>query len=327
MSTGEPVFQAYPDAREETLYSNLFPVLTLPQHVWSDLTTAKGKPDVWAACTGKHLPPFTIHGERLYSFIDLAAKENPFRAFLTGLKPQVETPVTWLADPDDSRMLIGLCNAALREHCHRLKIHVAKEGTRRRFYCPVFGKTRAFRWNPSARPRTLGVLKQRPNGEAFGVHQGARMAFVLLGERMFLLIEPTYVFTSDGKTPLQGKHLARYHAAWGGKERNAAVFRNVVMWARLLAKGGTDISMTLGDESLNVRGVPARADISHGITGDNIAVEKLFGGVGGGEEDLEAEAELERVAVFEMAGLLDAAPSVQGAEEPTDGTAAEEHDS
>src|SRR5947208_3014409 len=46
-------------------------------------------------------------------------------------------------------------------------------------------------------PRGVAVFKPTSDGIGFWVHHAARMKFVRLGQRIFLQLEPTYLFTSD----------------------------------------------------------------------------------------------------------------------------------
>ncbi|HEY4129423.1 MAG TPA: toll/interleukin-1 receptor domain-containing protein [Gemmatimonadaceae bacterium] len=347
-----PAGQESPDVGDEALPSNLLLCGDLPESLYSDDTAATTKRDVWDAMKGKQVPPFVLYENRLVSFVPPAAQDNPFRAFSSGTKPRVEPAKSWMANSDQKRQLVGLLNAALREHCYHLGIFSPKDD-RSRFFCPIFGdgKPREFRWSSGSsvgRSRSLSKMKARLDKTEFGVHMSADMRFMSIGDRLFLLIEPGWLFTTDGITPLQGREVGRFSTLWGGKERNAAVLRNVLMWGLLIANGRRDISLNLSTSreprSLVIQPVPLHSKINRGIVGDSIRLDLILGGEGAGEvrSNIAGDAggtdrELDDVADLALLGSL-AAPDGEatdgiGLEErveqtkDTDGLSGEEEDS
>lgn len=317
------------DVVDESLPSNLFPVLALPEWLYGEETPVRQKGEVWRALTGARIPPFVLHGTRLYSFYAPDDAANPFTRFFTRTSPPTPERVSdWLADVDRARALVGMLNTALREHCFHLRIRTPKDD-RTHYYCPIFDEQpRMFRWGTTGRERTLAKLKPRPNGTTFGVHMSAKMRFITVGARLFLLVEPGWLFTSDGSTPLQGPEVGRYSTMWNGPERNATVLRNVLMWGLLLSGGSSRIEVGLGGAAvITVQSVPAHTQLKAGLDGDSIRLDRILGGEGagetprapgvrsGGSADVESSEtgevsdtdELDRVADLALVGALDAA--------------------
>src|SRR6266568_1197771 len=294
------------DDVQEVLVSNLLPVDALPEKIWSDIATTQQKTDVWAALKGKRVPPFVPANGRIYSFCPPDADDNPFRSFLTGASPRVDAVSDWLADPDRARIVVRMFNEALQEHAYHLRIRNLKDN-RKQFYCPVFdGKPRQFRWGGGGRVRTIAKVAARPDNSRIGIHYSAKMRFVVLGARMFLLIEPGWMFTSDGVTPLQGKQVTVLSTKFGGKERNATVLRNVLMWSMLLAGGQERISIWVGGTNLVIDPVPALAGAQVGIDGDSMNLDRIFADEVGHEVTAGAgDDEIEQVLAMAVAGSLE----------------------
>lgn len=295
-----------PDEVQEALFGNMFPVSALPAVIHSDFTTAADYPDVWKEFEGTETPPFYLHGGRLFSFYPATAN-NPFKKFLSGLGGTSQPTDTLLRDSDLSRKLIGLLNAALRNHCWKLQVRTVKKD-RTQFYCPVVGtKQRLFAWGPKGRKRTLAKLIKGPGGGAFGVHHAARMRFALIGDRLRLIVEPGWMFTTDGVEPIQGLAAGVLSTKWGGRERNAGVFRNVLMWGLLLSKGQRSFALSLGGADAMIETLPVLADIGSGIEGDQIRIDRMLAGTGTGEVGVTAPAdeELDLVARVAMSGIGD----------------------
>ena len=296
--------QEAPDAIEEALSSNLLPVTELPKTLFSDVTTAQRKQDVWDKVKGR-TPPFFLHAQRLYSFVAPSAK-NVFKPFLVGSDPKSEPTAKWLLDPVRAKEVVGMLNAGLRQHCHDLHIWTAKRD-RGLFYPPIFGSAapRKFTWG-TGKFRTLAIMKAstKEGGTSFGVHMAARMRFMLLGQALYLLIVPAWMFTMDGVRAVEGKQMGVFSTRWGGRERNAALLRNVLMWGLLIAEGQREIAINLGTEAaeayVKVQSVPAHTRTNVGIFGDSIRLDRILSGEGAGERK-DAE-ELEEIANLALLG-------------------------
>lgn len=295
------------DDVHEALVSNLFPIESLPEFIWSDASTTSRKTDIWNALRGEHVPPFILDGGRLYSFFRADDANSPFRAFLSGASPKSELVTAWLTDPVKARLLVRIFNDALQEHAYHLRIRNLKDN-RRQFYCPVFdGKPRHFKWGGGGRLRTIGKVSTRPDGESIGIHYSAKIRFLVLGTRVYLLVEPGWMFTSDGVTPLEGKQVTVLSTKFGGKERNAAVLRNVLMWGMLLADKQERIRVSLGGIDLVIDPVPSHATISAGVDGDSMKLDKVFADDAGAEVSPYADGdagELDEVLAMAKIGAL-----------------------
>lgn len=303
------------DDVQEMLVSNLLPVEILPEKIWSDIATTQKKTEVWASLKGKRVPPFLPHGGRLYSFFPTDSADNPFKSFLTGTAPKAELLTDWIADPERAKLLVRMFNEALREHTYHLRIRHLKDN-KKQFYCPVFdGKPRQFRWGGGGRVRTIAKIATRPDKSTIGIHYSAKIRFLTLGSRVFLLIEPGWMFTSDGITPLEGKQVTVLSTKFGGKERNEAVLRNVLMWSMLLADGQERIRVQVGESNLIIDPVPALAGTSVGIDGDTMKLDRIFADETGIEitnDSNRGDQELEQALALAVTGGLGAEDEIEG---------------
>lgn len=301
-----PLAQGTPDEVSESLFANLLPVLRLPPKIYSDFTSAEDYPTVWDRYPKQTIPPFAIRNRRLYSFFPPEAPNNPFRRFLLGTDPKESNPTTLLSDQEDAKMVVGMLNNAFRQHCRKRGIYTPK-GERALFYCPVHsGRARFFQWSPQSRRRTLAKMVDGPKGR-FGVHYAAKIRFMTMGSTLRLIIEPAWMFTTDGTEPIKGVEAGVMATKWGGRERNWTVLRNVFMWCRLLSHGGKSISIELGSSSVDVGSFPASAAISKGIDGDETQLERLLQDDRAGEINEQGELidELDVVASLALSGIPD----------------------
>ena len=284
---------AAPDRVEDILLSNLLPANDYPKTVWFAPTDARESSEV------RRLAPesaqFYLQDKQLLTFADLSRQDQPLRAVIDETRVASRPIAAWKDDPVRWRWIMALLNRCLSNHVHRLPIKRDEKG--RFFFRPSKDGTARLWQNGNDPERTVAEKKTTPSGDSFWVHQGARLAFHALGDLLTMCIEPCYVFTSDGVTPLEGKPVGPLSIKWGGKERNAAILRHVVFWARTLARQSTRIEIATGAQPIVLAGIPAFAKTSFGIESDHIGVRSLLTQV---DDELQVAAESLSTTIYQV---------------------------
>jgi len=148
----------------------------------------------------------------------------------------------------------------------------------RHFFLPAKeGKNRVYQMDKNQRPRT--VAKKITNVEtnhSFWVHHAARIKFKKIGERLYLGVEPMYLFTENGLVHIKGKQAGKYSQMWAGKQQNPDILRNVLFWGFVLANRGKSIRLETGGERIQIDSIPAGTRISRGIRFDSIQIKTLM---------------------------------------------------
>lgn len=274
---------ASPDRVPDLLLGNVLPVQDYPKTIWFAPTEARVPADVRAKADSP--VAFVLQDKQLFTFADLSRQNEPLRAAIDDTKVNSLPVSTWRDDPVRWRWILALMNRCLRSHLAKLPIR--RDEKHRYFFRPKDGAARIWR-NGNDPERTVADRKTTPAGGAFWVHHGARLAFKTLGDLLTLCVEPCYVFTSDGNTPLDGKPVGPLSIKWGGKERNAAILRHVVFWARTLARQQPRIEICTGAQPIVVSGIPGFARARFGIEFDHIGVRTLLTQV---DDELQVAAE------------------------------------
>ncbi len=262
---------AAPDKVSDFILSNLLPVEDYPKTIWTAPTHAREPKDVRSQVGDSSA--FVLQEKKLLTFSDLTIEDEPLRAVIDETKIASKPVGEWRDDPVRWRWIVSLLNKCLRSHFGGLPIRQDAKG--RYFFLPKEGEAR--RWKNGSDPeRTVADQKTNAKGDIFWVHHSARLAFQTLGDAIYLCIEPSYVFTTDGIRPLESKFVGPLSVKWGGKERNAAILRHVVFWGRTLSKGGTKIEIKTGGLAITLSGIPAFARTSFGIEFDHIGIGTLI---------------------------------------------------
>lgn len=278
---GEQTSFEYAEAVEEQLASNLFPVIKLPNSIWSAPTTAEEYSQVYdhfkTRITGT-FPTFLLRNKRLFAFSDLGNKDSPFRDLLSADVIEQSKPVDWANNDEKAHWLIEMLNRSLKNYCRTLYLRYDKEH-KRFFFMPYNGADRKVQWHTGERRATRTVAKKYRKGmtdETFWAHQSVKLRFLYLGKELFLEVNPGWTFTSDGRELLPPNELTSLSSKWMHDEYNVSVFYHIRFWSFVLSKGMNKISIPVGGSYIEVDITPAVAESKVGLSDDVLSIEKVF---------------------------------------------------
>ncbi len=272
------------DKVHEKLISNLLPVLELPTRVYSAPTSLRLKSDFPRDEGLPSPPPFLLRTGRLYTFDDLQMQDSPFRETVDIPNGSSEGFRQWFGT-DKQNWAIELLNISLKEAMYRRYLRFEKKG-QRFFFAPVTGRPKRISWVIGGKrsyrevttPHTATRLNARGDKERFPYgwrHQGVRANFVLLPAGLFLRLSPTWLLTTNGKTPRGGPRVGPILSQWLNQERNGQILRSIRFWSLVLARGRSDILIPAGQQSLRIALTPATGSLGFGILCDNVDYDRL----------------------------------------------------
>ena len=167
-------------------------------------------------------------------------------------------------------------------HCFSSRVGLvsAPDDQRRRYFFPADEeeKDKQFRWRRSARPRTVAKHYRDRDGQIiFCRHLAAELPVARLGNRLFLKIMPTWLFTTDGRANslMKGKRVGVLAMRWLGRERNVQILYHTRFWAYVLSQGRSVINVRAGDQSLLIDTQPAFVRLRFGIKDDHLNLERM----------------------------------------------------
>ena len=130
---------------------------------------------------------------------------------------------------------------------------------------------------PVGKPRTVAkLICDETKGTSFWVHQGAEIRFRRIEARIFLSVEPLYLFTEDGFAPISGKVAGKLSQMWMGKQQNPDILRDVLFWSYVMGNGHSVIKMDTGDQPVVIDSTPGASRVQHGVAFDTINIRTLL---------------------------------------------------
>lgn len=180
-----------------------------------------------------------VRSKRLVSVHD--PSEEPFRSYCDLGTVECHNRIEWESDSERRLEIAELLNLCLRQNGrqHDLSFEPQKKLL---YFASPFGRSRhlkyqALRVQTSREVVKYVRLKKDPYRIAYCRHCAMKAHFRFQGGMWLLEITPTYHFTRDGRNPdlFAEERIKRLKE----KEKNAAVFGQVLMWADLFARSGT----------------------------------------------------------------------------------------
>jgi hypothetical protein len=267
-----------PDKKQEMLMSNLFPVIKYPSTIFSSPTDIRTEPDVF-----KHLGDeisqysFILKSKRLYTFHNLKSPSSPFKPIISTNEILEEPTAEWIKNGAKRNDLIRLLNLTLRVYCRERGMHYDKK--HRRYICLLKedGKDNIFSWRAGSKfvQRTIAKKVYDKQGNLlYCRHYAADLRFMFIDNNIFLKIEPTITFTTDGYHPFRLDKLASLMSRWLPKQYNSTYLLLVRFWSKYLSRLDVTMSIPADGQKIEIATTPMTAPIEIGIAKETIPLSK-----------------------------------------------------
>jgi len=270
-----------PDKVQEHLIPNLFPIKSYPSKIFSAPTELRMESEVFKKLGNEVSEyPFILKSKKLYTFHNLKDPTSPFKPIITTENIAEENIFEWMQNDSKRKDLIRLLNLALRIYCRKRNLHYDRE--HKRYMCLLRdGKDNVFSWRGGSQNVKRVIAKKRLDKKGnilYCKHYAADLRFMFIDDQLFLKIEPTITFTSDGLHPFRSDKLTSLLSRWLPKQYNYAYLQLVKFWAKYLSKLDIMISIPAGEQKIEVFATPIIIPIEVGITKEEPSSIKLHGG-------------------------------------------------
>ncbi len=197
-----------PLPKKEKLISNLFPVASFPETIWSATAKYRDRERFYQELkelpgNNLHLREFFLNSETVYSFLDL--NNGPLNRLVEAGTIEQNSSEDWALadDPDLKRHFVHLLNLCLKQYLFEQKVAYYGEKKLNYFIWESKKDPRKIRAKSLQKSGTQSAAEWHPSnrneGEGYFRHKAAITNFVRLGGKWFLEVTPTYFFTSDGR--------------------------------------------------------------------------------------------------------------------------------
>lgn len=249
-----------PDGAYEVFYVNALRVI-VPEHVWLGPTQARRPRDIYSKHPGEAVPRFVLDGSNLFTFSDLSGGANPLREHVE--VPELHGVEELCATPAGEAYVIELLNWMFERHMKAECTEVHHRKGRVWFHINEDGSDREIAYQARMRTatRTVARLKNADSKRPYYEHQAMGWSFLHVDHEWLLTIDPTWVFTTDGRSKLETRRRTSQLATRKmSNERNQAVLNHMFFWAWAIC-GDADLAvLDDGSNAVWIDHAPLRRD-------------------------------------------------------------------
>jgi hypothetical protein len=225
------------ERRSEVLQTNLLRVVDYPQVIYTSRTEYRTREDVWAFLKSRKAQvtgEWFLKDKQIYSFLDLTTE--PLSAVCElGTIEQLETnDWAFSDDPDMRNNFVRLAGLAFRELCWKRRFRFNKK-YKCMFYAPtksqvLNNKPFRVRYKSFQRMSTCMFFNSYGSKKDAEIifyyrHVAFTYSFRLLNDSWYIAINPTYIFTYDGRN--LSRRIDEYLSNIKREEHNSNVVRYV----------------------------------------------------------------------------------------------------
>jgi hypothetical protein len=270
------VLSGEPDQISETLYSNLFELLRLPEFIWilseSELLRLVG--------TDRKLESLQYiewKGNAI-TFTDLSSVNKSISNGPEFQTIRAEETQSWVLEPEKRRLLIQLLNLGLSNQIKDLGL--VEEESKRKFYFPSSEEVRKEIWKPRFRNSSQVTVAQRIWIEQIKSfiywHTAVNAKFTSIRDRVFLQLNPSVQITVDGSKAIFGEKEGAIITRLIHDKYNSAYFNSILFWIQKLSKEQDYLYLNEGRTIVSI--LPVSADLPIGIRADTPPTQYVLDG-------------------------------------------------
>lgn len=267
------ILSGEPEEIQETIFSNLFEVKSIPNKVY--VGTARHKSFAERIKTLRLTYPaqkyfslkYRIYENKIVTFGDLENLMDIHSTLVLSDEIRQESVADWLADPDKEKIIISLLNKEVTCKAKQLGMLYDKK-THRLFYPTMYGDERKEEW-PT---RYKGIQKKRVAKKIFDtelkqyvyLHDAIKIEIMNIGNKFYLRLNPTMMITEDGKIPRIGLKEGAIITRHAYRIYNKQYLNNILFWINKLGNGD-DIYV---EKNFVISNEPIQTSMEIGITWD-----------------------------------------------------------
>ncbi|MHB1516572.1 MAG: AlbA family DNA-binding domain-containing protein [Acidiferrobacteraceae bacterium] len=272
-----------PDHLKESLFTDLLPIGRLPARIYcAELRNVPSED--WAP----DLSAFVRRGKQIFSF------DDPEETSLAR-DSRLESVASYERDdfrlsPDGARISAELLKWELVGHAASLGMGF-DERRARLFYPLEAGRdSRVVSWRGLSREAKRKVVSKQYSPSLHGqvyLHLAVTPTFLRIEESEYLRLQPGFLFTTDGRSPIYGRAqgLALTSIENSARGFNLGYLRGVLFWAGQLSDNSASIAIR---PDLQMSRDPIRTEVSIGLRSDVVGLPKITS-----DESLPPGADLE----------------------------------
>jgi hypothetical protein len=286
---------------------NLFEILSLPETIYHADTDVRKAAEIFKKSKAKWHPPFVLQDQKIWSFYDLSSRSNPLNPFIDTTTAESISIEEFVEIKGGTKELVWLLNDSILQHLFSIGLRVDKAKKRAYFTKTYDDTSKEITYQGRLKRATRTVARARINPTSgkisYWEHKSIWYHFENFGETWFLVLNPAYVFTTDGvKNLLKSERVNVLSTKKASRDYNMAVHNDFTFWAKYIANGvegpfqlRPNIRLEEGDREIDIAhpAIVITSALPTTVINDITVVEEFIEPTGLDDiEDLERELEM-----------------------------------
>jgi hypothetical protein len=220
---------------------NLFEFLKIPQKIYYGDTTVRWHSEITTLLDGTWKPPCLLNREKIWCFFDLTEGKNPLKALVEQSTVESVSIDEFVGITGGTQELVRLFNESVIDHLFSIGLRVDTKKKRAYFTMGYDGNPKEIRYQGRMKKATRTVAKPRVSSNTgkiiYWEHKAFWFKIEKIGDNWYLIINPTYVFTTDGiKKLLKSERVSVLSTKKASRDYNLHVHNDFTFWANIISQ-------------------------------------------------------------------------------------------
>ncbi len=232
----------------EILLTNSLQVKKFPKYLYKNKSKFNNKKEIFAEVKSKDAPHFALRGDTTYSFREISGSDCQefIQKVITENKNEPVNFRTIMGSLELTNIYLELFYQHINHELHARGLAYSKDY--RRYYFPLpsgkDGKTIQARTRKrNAEKEKKVVTKHTYSKTHFFRHYAVDFKVKFFEEQLHLIVNPKYLFTSDGKETLPPKKITKYTNFLTAREFNSVYANLLHFWKDFFFKGTSELEI------------------------------------------------------------------------------------
>ena len=268
------ILSGEPDEIHEIIYSNLFEVKQIPDKVY--LGTAKYKSfsetvkNLQLLYPGRKYFPlkYNKYKNKIVTFANLASWADIHSQIVHSDKITQESVLEWLKDEDKEKIIISLLNDEIVDKAKQQGIRYDGHSKKLYYWISPDQQERREEWSTRYRGKSKKQVTKKIRGNELNrdvyLHDAVRARITKIGDKFYLMLNPTMMLTEDGKTPITGIKENAIITGQTYRIYNRQQLNNILFWINKFGNS-SDVSVI---NNFKISNIPVQTSMEIGIRWD-----------------------------------------------------------
>lgn len=252
---------------QEILVTNIFEVSSIPKHVFLAPCDIRRPLDL-LSYTDTQVFPFILKKGMLLTFSDLTDPKNKLSEFVDQSLVKTNDAKTVFTGSDRKFWLIQLMNESLFSHLRSIGMSSFHRG---RFYFPPQDNQQLYVvWNSGLKrsEREITTFKTKKGQKGFWKQKAVSVNFRIMNGEYILVLSPGFLFTTDGKTPVNPKLMTKLSSRTWSRYGNYPLLNDVRFWVGFISNYKSPLEIDTGGEPIRIQTQCDQINYRYGLSND-----------------------------------------------------------